>query len=104
MCKSRRIRDGCSVSLQLHLQCSISNSPVRSQTAFVPDGSVGHSAIALNPTEGIYAAGPDHTLRAAATKFMEESEHKRGIAEDAEHLKGMDNFLSGVGFSSRIHR
>ena len=47
-------------------------------------------------SERIYGVRPDHTFRAAATKFLKENQHKRSIADDAMHLKELDPFVGGL--------
>jgi integrase len=41
-------------------------------------------------------AGPDHTFRAAATKFLEENRHKRSIGDDVMHLQALDRFIGDL--------
>jgi integrase len=47
-------------------------------------------------SERIYGVRPDHTFRAAATKFLKENQHKRSIADDAMHLKELDPFVGDL--------
>jgi len=47
-------------------------------------------------SERIYGVRPDHTFRAAATKFLKENQHKRSIADDAMHLKELDLFVGDL--------
>jgi hypothetical protein len=44
----------------------------------------------------LYGARPDRTFRAAATKFLNENQHKRSIDDDAAHLERPDPFTRGV--------
>ena len=47
-------------------------------------------------SERIYGVRPDHTFRAAATKFLKENQHKRSISDDAMHLKELAPFVGDL--------
>jgi hypothetical protein len=44
----------------------------------------------------LYGVRPDHTFRAAATKFLAENQHKKRIDDDAIQLKQLDPFIGGL--------
>jgi integrase len=44
----------------------------------------------------LYGVRQDRSFRAAATKYLEENQHKRSIDDDAMHLKQLDPFIGGV--------
>lgn len=50
----------------------------------------------------IFGARPDRTFRVAATKFLEENQHKRSIDDDAAHLERLDPFI-GNSFLRQVH-
>ncbi len=47
-------------------------------------------------TAALYGLRSDHTFRAAATKFLEENQHKRSIGDDAMLLKQLDPFIGDL--------
>jgi len=44
----------------------------------------------------LYGVRPDRTFRAAATKFLDENQHKRSIDDDALHLSQLDPFIGNL--------
>jgi len=50
----------------------------------------------------LYGARPDRTFRAAATKFLNEKQHKRSIDDDALHLAQLDPFVGNL-FLKQVH-
>jgi hypothetical protein len=50
----------------------------------------------------LYGARPDRTFRAAATKFLNENQHKRSIDDDALHLAKLDPFIGNL-FLRQVH-
>jgi integrase len=50
----------------------------------------------------LYGARPDRTFRAAATKFLNENQHKRSIDDDALHLAQLDPFIGNL-FLKQVH-
>jgi integrase len=44
----------------------------------------------------LYGVRDDHTFRAAATKFLQENQHKRSIENDALHLRQLDPFIGAI--------
>jgi len=50
----------------------------------------------------LYGVRGDHSFRAAATKFLEENQHKRTIDDDAGHLKQLDPFI-GTHLLRQVH-
>ena len=50
----------------------------------------------------LYGARPDRTFRAAATKFLNENQHKRSIDDDALHLAQLDPFIGNL-FLRQVH-
>ena len=50
----------------------------------------------------LYGVRPDRTFRAAATKFLEENQHKRSIDDDALHLAQLDPFIGNL-FLKQVH-
>ena len=50
----------------------------------------------------LYGARPDRTFRAAATKFLNENQHKRSIDDDALHLAKLDPFIGSL-FLKQVH-
>src|SRR3984885_14614873 len=50
----------------------------------------------------LYGVRGDHTFRAAATKFLQENQHKRSIDDDAMHLKHLDPFI-GTHLLRQVH-
>ncbi len=44
----------------------------------------------------VFGIRPDRPFRAAATKFLEENQHKRSIGDDAMHLAMLDPFIGDV--------
>ena len=44
----------------------------------------------------VYGLRTDRTFRAAATKFLEENQHKRSLADDAKLLKQVDPFIGDL--------
>jgi integrase len=50
----------------------------------------------------IFGARPDRTFRVAATKFLEENQHKRSIDDDAAHLERLDPFIGSL-FLRQVH-
>jgi len=50
----------------------------------------------------IYGVRPDRTFRVAATKFLEENQHKRSIDDDAAHLERLDPFIGSL-FLRQVH-
>src|SRR5271170_7601109 len=47
----------------------------------------------------IYGIRPERTFRAAATKYLQENQHKRSISDDAGHLAILDPFIGGLYLS-----
>ncbi|HZF14824.1 MAG TPA: site-specific integrase [Steroidobacteraceae bacterium] len=47
-------------------------------------------------TATLYGLRLDHTFRAAATKFLEENQHKRSIGDDAMLLRQLDPFIGDL--------
>jgi integrase len=50
----------------------------------------------------LYGVRPDRTFRAAATKFVDENQHKRSIDDDALHLSQLDPFIGNL-FLRQVH-
>jgi integrase len=50
----------------------------------------------------IYGVRPYRTFRVAATKFLEENQHKRSIDDDAAHLERLDPFIGSL-FLRQVH-
>jgi integrase len=50
----------------------------------------------------IFGVRPDRTFRVAATKFLEENQHKRSIDDDAAHLERLDPFIGSL-FLRQVH-
>ena len=50
----------------------------------------------------LYGARPDRTFRVAATKFLNENQHKRSIDDDALHLAQLDPFIGNL-FLKQVH-
>ena len=50
----------------------------------------------------IFGARPDRTFRVAATKFLEENQHKRSIDDDAAHLERLEPFIGSL-FLRQVH-
>lgn len=50
----------------------------------------------------IYGVRPDRTFRVAATKFLNENQHKRSIGDDAMHLRDLDPFIGDL-FLRQVH-
>ena len=50
----------------------------------------------------IFGVRPDRTFRVAATKFLEENQHKRSIEDDAAHLERLDSFIGSL-FLRQVH-
>src|SRR6185295_18028179 len=50
----------------------------------------------------LYGVRPDRTFRAAATKFLNENQHKRSIDDDALHLSQLDPFIGDL-FLKQVH-
>ena len=50
----------------------------------------------------LYGVRPDRTFRAAATKFLNENQHKRSIDDDALHLSQLDPFIGNL-FLKQVH-
>ncbi len=48
----------------------------------------------------VYGVRPDRTFRAAATRYLNESQHKRRVADEATHLKQLDPFIGDVPLAS----
>lgn len=44
-------------------------------------------------TTTLFETRPDRTFRVAATKYLEENQHKRSISDDASCLKQLDPFI-----------
>jgi hypothetical protein len=44
----------------------------------------------------VYGLRTDRTFRAAATKFLEENQHKRGLADDAVLLRQLDPYIADL--------
>jgi hypothetical protein len=44
----------------------------------------------------IYGVRPERTFRAAATKYLQENQHKRSISDDARHLALLDPFIGDL--------
>jgi integrase len=44
----------------------------------------------------IYGIRPERTFRAAATKYLQENQHKRSISDDAGHLAILDPFIGDL--------
>jgi integrase len=47
-------------------------------------------------TAALYGLRSDHTFRAAATKYLEENQHKRSISDDAMLLRQLDPFIGDL--------
>jgi integrase len=47
----------------------------------------------------IYGIRPERTFRAAATKYLQENQHKRSISDDAGHLAILDPFIGDLFLS-----
>jgi integrase len=47
----------------------------------------------------IYGVRPERTFRAAATKYLQENQHKRSISDDAGHLAILDPFIGDLYLS-----
>ncbi len=47
----------------------------------------------------IYGVRPERTFRAAATKYLQENQHKRSISDDACHLAILDPFIGDLYLS-----
>jgi integrase len=47
----------------------------------------------------IYGIRPERTFRAAATKYLQENQHKRSISDDAGHLAILDPFIGDMFLS-----
>ncbi|HEX4240102.1 MAG TPA: tyrosine-type recombinase/integrase [Steroidobacteraceae bacterium] len=47
----------------------------------------------------IYGVRPERTFRAAATKYLQENQHKRSISDDAGHLAILDPFIGDMFLS-----
>jgi hypothetical protein len=47
----------------------------------------------------IYGIRPERTFRAAATKYLQENQHKRSISDDAGHLAILDPFIGDLCLS-----
>ena len=47
-------------------------------------------------TARAFGTRPEHTFRAAATKFLKENQHKKSISDDAMHLKALDRFIGDL--------
>jgi integrase len=50
----------------------------------------------------LYGLRPDHTFRAAATKFLAENQHKKRIRDDAIQLKQLDPYI-GAALLKHVH-
>lgn len=50
----------------------------------------------------VFGVRPNRSFRQAATKYLEESGHKRSIADDALHLRQLDPYIGSLPLSS-IH-
>jgi len=50
----------------------------------------------------LYGVRQDHSFRSAATKYLEENQHKRSIDDDAMHLRQLDPFLGSLQLS-QVH-
>jgi integrase len=48
----------------------------------------------------IYGVRPRRSFRQAATKYLNESQHKRGIADEALHLRQLDPFIGDLPIES----
>jgi len=44
----------------------------------------------------LYGTRPERTFRVAATKYLEENQHKRRIKDDALHLRQLDRYIGGL--------
>lgn len=44
----------------------------------------------------VYGARPKRSFRQAATKYLNESQHKRRIADEATHLRQLDLFIGSL--------
>ena len=44
----------------------------------------------------VFGTRPDHSFRAAATKFLKENQHKKSIGDDAMHLKALNRFVGDL--------
>lgn len=51
----------------------------------------------------IYGERPDRTFRQAATRYLNENQHKRSIADDARHLKQLEPFIGDLPLRG-VHR
>ena len=50
----------------------------------------------------MYGARPKRTFREAATKFLQENQHKRSISDDAGRLKELDKYIGNL-FIDNVH-
>jgi integrase len=50
----------------------------------------------------LFGLREDRSFRAAATKFLDENQHKRSIGTDAVHLKQLDPFIGGLALK-QVH-
>lgn len=48
----------------------------------------------------LYGVRPERTFRAAATKYLQENQHKRSIGDDASHLRMLDPFIGSTSLKS----
>jgi len=53
--------------------------------------------------EQVYGIKPDFTFRQAATKYLEENEHKRSIDRDAQSLRILDPHIGGLALK-QVHQ
>ena len=50
----------------------------------------------------VFGQRPDRTFSAAATKFLEENQHKKSIDDDAMHLRQLDPYIGNLALK-RVH-
>lgn len=48
----------------------------------------------------VYGVRPKRRFRQAATKYLNESQHKRGVADEATHLRQLDPFIGSLPIES----
>ncbi len=53
-------------------------------------------------TAELYGLRQERTFRAASTKFLQENQHKKSIADDAMHLKQLDPFIGELALK-QVH-
>jgi hypothetical protein len=50
----------------------------------------------------LFGARQERTFRVAATKYLEENQHKRSLERDARALSGLDRYIGGLPLR-RVH-